>query len=503
VSTLTRKAGATLPPDEGSTVGDAPSTAAAPNVADGGLRRLAALLATLAVLEAAALLVLGARGDERFPLGLNLVSIGLFGTIVTFALVGALIVRRRPRTRVAWIMIGIGTSLGTGLAIAIYGTFGVTLAGVIDAPFALEAMVIGGLFFAPVFVLGTTTLMLVYPTDTLLGPRWRSVVAVAAAASIVWNIAALFRHGPVNHPSALPNPLALSSDLVPAFDAMTALANLLSLIAIVLAAASLVLRYRRGDAIVRAQLRWFGVVAALLVFAVVMTALTTPAVDSGAAQETALSVLFFGLTVTVIACLPIAIGIAITRYRLYDIDLIINRALVYGSLTAILAGVFTAGVGLAQRLFVLTTGASSDAAIVLATLVIATLYAPLRKRLEAVIDRRFKYETRRFGSYGDKVKSVLSVIDPVRSADNLARTTVAELDAVGAAVLDGSGAVVASAGTWPLAADAQPTSIALAETGRLRTITVGPGRRGRPHSPDDLAALEEVGRLTAEAVRRD
>jgi hypothetical protein len=241
---------------------------------------------------------------------------------------------------------------------------------------------------------------------------------------------------------------------------------------------------------VRAQIRWIGLIAAAVFILFVLAAVLDPN-----------SFFFFGAGITAIACLPIAIGIAISRYHLYDIDLIINRALVYGSLTAILAGVFTAGVGLGQRLFVTFTGASSDAAIVLATLVIATLYAPLRKRLEKLIDKRFKYETRRFGSYAEQVRSVLAVIDPVRAAGQLAKETVAELDATGAAVVDGSGAVLASAGTWPPGADEPTTRVVLAERGVIRAIVVGPRRGGRSHAATDLAALEEVGRLTASAAQ--
>jgi hypothetical protein len=282
--------------------------------------------------------------------------------------------------------------------------------------------------------------------------------------------------------------LGAPAELTPLFDLVAPISNVLVLAAIFLSVVSLFVRYRRGDSIVRAQIRWIGLVAVAVFISFVLSAVLTN------------NFFFFGTGITAIACLPIAIGVAISRYHLYDIDLIINRAIVYGSLTAILAGIFTAGVGLGQRLFVTFTGASSDAAIVLATLVIATLYAPLRKRLEKVIDKRFKYETRRFGSYGEQVRSVLAVIDPVRAAEHLAKETVSELDAIGAAVVDASGAVLGSAGTWPLPGDVPTTRVALADEGPIRAILIGPGRGGRAHTATDLAALEEVGRLTASAA---
>jgi hypothetical protein len=455
------------------------------------LRRLAVLLAAVAALEALGVFLLGSRGDSRFVLELDFVTIGFFGTIISFAVVGALIVLRRPHTRIAWAMIAMGTLFGGGLLAGAYGSLYVTPSGGSDGPFAFELLLLSGQLFVPTLAVGTTTVLLLYPTDTLLGRRWRVVALFAVLGSVLWNVGVLFRPGVIDTEPLVDvrNPFGASAELLPLFDLLPVLSNIFILGALLLGAASLFIRYRRGDSVVRAQLRWFAAIAVVVFVAFVLANLPQP---TGA--------LFFGIGVTAIACLPIAIGVAITRYRLYDIDLIINRAIVYGSLTAILAGVFTAGVGLAQRLFVATTGQSSDAAIVLATLVIATLYAPLRKRIEKVIDKRFKYETRRFGPYGEQVRAVLAVIDPVRGAEKLAQETVSELDATGAAVIDGSGAVLASAGTWPLPVDMPSTRVALADAGPIRAIVVGPGRGGRAHAASDLAALEEVGRLTAAAA---
>lgn len=455
-------------------------------------RRLAVALAVVAALEALAILSLGVRGDPRFLLELNFIAIGFFGTIVLFAVVGAFIVMRRPYTRVAWVMIGIGTLFGATLLAGAYSALYLSPSGGNDGPFAFELFFVSGLLFVPALGVGTTMLLLLYPTDTLLGPRWRLVAAAAVLSSVLWDVGVLFRPGIIDNESLdnVRNPFGAPAELTPVFDLVQPISSIVSFAAIVLGVGSLVVRYRRGDSIVRAQLRWFALIG---VVAVIALGLATVFQPNGW--------VFFGIGVTAIACLPIAIGVAITRYHLYDIDLIINRALVYGSLTAILAGIFTAGVGLGQRLFVAFTGASSDAAIVFATLVIATLYAPLRKRLEKVIDKRFKYETRRFGSYGEQVRSVLAVIDPVLAAENLARETVSELDASGAAVVDASGAVLASAGTWPLPGDVPTTRVVLADGGPIRAIIVAPGRGGRAHTPADLATLEEVGRLTASAAQ--
>jgi hypothetical protein len=384
------------------------------------------------VLEAAGIFALGLRGDPRFPIGFDLITFGMFATITAFTLVGAAIILRRPRTRVAWVMIGMGIALGTGALLGAYGVVFTATNGVSEAPFAFEAVVLSSIFFVPALGFGTATLLCLYPTDSLLGPRWRIVVLVALVGTIAWNVGALFRPGNIEHETLghLPNPLAAPVELGPVLDALAGLGSLFTIVTIAVAAASLFVRYRRGDTVVRAQIRWFALIAVVVVVALLLATLFQP---NGQA--------FFDIGIVAMAFLPVAIWIAISRYRLYDIDLLINRALVYGSLTAILAGVFAAGVGLAQRLFVAVTGQSSDAAVVLVTLVVATLYAPMRKRLEAIIDKRFKYETLRFGAYTDRVKTVLSVIDPARSAEKLASEAVAELGATGAAYRQHPGVV--------------------------------------------------------------
>jgi hypothetical protein len=215
--------------------------------------------------------------------------------------------------------------------------------------------------------------------------------------------------------------------------------------AILLGAISLIVRCRRSDVVEAAQIRWIALVAG-----VAAVSLAVAAFQFDDPQLAWVSDAAFGIGLVVLAFMPIAVGIAITRYHLYDIDRLINRALVYGSLTAILAGVFTAAIGLAQRLVVATTGESSDAAIVLTTLIVATLCAPLRKRLEAIVDRRFKYDERRFGAYRNEFNQVLSVLEPLRAAERLAAEAVTELRTIGAGVVDVDDSATATSGAWPV-----------------------------------------------------
>jgi hypothetical protein len=273
-------------------------------------------------------------------------------------------------------------------------------------------------------------------------------------------------------------------------DVALVLSNAMTLAAVGLSALSLVLRYRRADPVEAAQIRWIALVAGLAFVAFAVSALPLGEISDVA----------FGIGLVLLALMPIAIGIAITRYHLYDIDRLINRTLVYGSLTAILAGVFTAGIAFARWLFVTVTGETSDVAIVLTTLVVATLYAPLRKRLEAIVDRRFKYDEHRFGAYRTELKQLLSMVDPAQAAERLANEAVEELAATGAAVVDDKDQAIATAGEWPASSVARlPIP---GGRGGLKAILVGPRRDGEPHDPRSIAELQEVAALATRAVPR-
>jgi len=453
------------------------------------LRRLATILAIAAIGEALAIVLIGAKGDPRFELSPNLITIGFLATVVLFPSMGALILQRRPSTRVAWLMIALGLAIGFGLLTYAYGVVGMPPA--MPLPFAMIALILSQLFFVPAIGAATTGILLLFPTDRVLSERWQPVIWIAIFASVAYDVGTLFKPGQFDS-IELPgvyNPLGVRGELGTALGFVADLGNLIGLGALILALLSLVLRYRRADAVVAAQIRWLALVA---VFATVTLGISIFPIGG-------LSDLVFGLGLTFTACMPIAIGIAITRYRLYDIDRLINRALVYGSLTAILAGVFTAAVGLAQRLFIAYTGSTSDGAIVATTLVVATLYAPLRKRLEAIVDRWFKYESREFGAYRAEVQRFLELSEPDQAARRLAAEAAAELDPIGLAVVDREGRTLATAGMWP-----QPV-VARLPVGRgerlIGTLLVGPRRDGRPHDAREVEDLADLAILVGSAAR--
>jgi hypothetical protein len=237
----------------------------------------------------------------------------------------------------------------------------------------------------------------------------------------------------------VPNPIGLIPDF-PALPQVMVAGFMVVIGAFAVAIASMLARYRGAPETTRLQLRWL-----LAAISFVLLGITTGLI---------LGTLFgdqLGGNVWIPAIIayptvPIAVGVAVLRYRLYEIDRIVNRALVYGAVTAILAGVFAGVTVLTQRIFVALTGQRSDAAIVLTTLAVATLYAPVRKRVESIVDRYFKYDQRLFGAYRDELRRTLDVLALDRAAHRLAREAIAETGAVGVAVVGTDGLVLASIG---------------------------------------------------------
>jgi hypothetical protein len=152
----------------------------------------------------------------------------------------------------------------------------------------------------------------------------------------------------------------------------------------IVASLSVLVRLRRARGVQRQQIKWYAYAAALLAGSAALPYVVSETLNIWWLQWVAFVPAVFG-----VASLPVAVGIAILKYRLYDIDILINRTLVYGSLTALLALVYFGGIVVLQRVFVVLTGEKSTLAVVASTLVIAALFNPLRRRVQAFVDRRF------------------------------------------------------------------------------------------------------------------
>jgi hypothetical protein len=271
------------------------------------------------------------------------------------------------------------------LAVGVFGT--ATLLGesytryaLITAPGSLPGGLYGtwlGWTYAPTLAILAIFLPLYFPTGRLLSPRWRPVVwfgigflAFAVAGNALWP----GPDPPLLGLAPVPNPMVYLPQSKPLFELFRNLAGLCSLAGVAGAIAALVVRFRRSRGIERQQLKWFTYAAALAPLPF-FTYEFAPSIS--------------GLLRTLILPLvPISIGIAILRYRLYEIDRIINRTLVHGLLTVVLGLGYAAG----SLVFVLVAGTGADPPswlVAAATLAPAAIFRPARRRIQAIVDRRF------------------------------------------------------------------------------------------------------------------
>jgi len=308
---------------------------------------------------------------------------------LTFPLVGLLILRRQPRNTIGWMLMSIGGVSGLGALAVNYAAYGLLVdPGSVPGP-GVAAALAEGSWVPWIGLMGI--LILVYPDGHLPSPRWRPVAWLFAVTIVIVTAAIILlpwtlEEAPV---AEMANPLGSQS----AEPVLTVLLNIffpLVPLCFVACAIALVLRFRRSRGTERLQLKWLaaaggvvGLVYLLTIVSVVLADLTA-LVDERAGWITALKT----MSILSFVLVPVAIGMAILRHRLYDIDVVINRVLVYGSLTATLGGVYLGLVLLLQQVLSSLTD-QSDLAVAGSTLAVAALFAPARARIQAVVDRRF------------------------------------------------------------------------------------------------------------------
>jgi hypothetical protein len=304
-----------------------------------------------------------------------------FGFVVTpalggFAVVGALVASRQPRNAIGWTLMAVAIVFTLSNGVEAYVTTS-------DDPAPVAMWLddwVGDVWIALVGV----WIPLLFPDGRLPSRRWRSVAWFGTAAFTIGVLAKALgdRTLDTSAPGIVPNPYALPGAAGDLIASVVAPAQIAYAPAVVGAMAGLVVRLRRSHGVERQQLKWFAYVAALMLCALLLAALSL--VDPELLDDnigTAGWVAFLGL---VVFGLPAAIGAAILRHRLYDVDVVINRTLVYGALTATLAVTY---LGLVLLLG-LTIG-QSDVAIAVSTLAVAALFRPARARVQATVDRRF------------------------------------------------------------------------------------------------------------------
>jgi len=341
--------------------------------------RLAWLVcATLAAFSL--LMPTGGRGESP------LVFLQFLTFAMAFVTVGALVASRRPENLVGWLVLAIGFDVVLGSFVARYADYAL-LVRPDSLPGGEPAAWVAEWLLAPVFDLLALVLVL-FPDGRLPSRRWRPFVWLIVINAVVAVFARAFSPGPLEEFPGTQNPLGIEglAGLLPAFEGAW---EVVGLALVFVAAVSLLVRVRRARGEERQQVKWLLYAATLLSVAGLLT-LSIESIGTGWAGLVLITVGFLAV--------PVAIGVAILRHRLYDIDILINRTLVYSALTVALILAYVGSIVLFQGIFRALTGQGSQLAIVASTLAIAALFTPLRHRIQSFIDRRFyrrKYDAAR------------------------------------------------------------------------------------------------------------
>jgi hypothetical protein len=449
------------------------------------LRRGWILWLAAMVPAAAGLLLLAASVDAPVP-----ESYGFRGFTALLALaygsVGAFVLARRPGNRVGGILLAAGIVSALVGLFTEYANVGL-IADPGSLPGAIWAAWVASWLWVPIVVLSGPLLLSLYPDGQFVTRRWRWVALFAVALGALAMLGLALTPGPVNNFVFVDNPAGiLPASVVQPLASVVAVGLTLALI---VSAGSLIVRFRGSDRDSRQQLKWFALAAIVL-------AVVGPL---GFVGGKAGSVIF----VMALCGIPVATGLAVLRYGLYEIDTVINRALVYGLLTAILAGLYTASVGLMQRVSKAVTGADSDAAIVLTTLIVVTAFTPVKNRLQHVVDQRFK-ETRdpaaRLEAFVGVVRDALSPLDARKTLRRFLAVVVEACDLPGGRVdLDAAGESewTASVGDEPVEGQAMVVTAPAAKSA-VRLVLSPPERTGAISARDRAAIEAALGAVAGE-----
>jgi hypothetical protein len=330
----------------------------------------------------------------------SIVDVYIWIALLAYPTVGAIVASRRPKNLVGWILCGMGLLFGVGAFADAYAYY--TLgAGSDSLPGGMYmAWFSAELLWLPGLLLGSALLVLLFPNGRLLSRSWRAVVWLAVGGSAI--TALLFATSPGRiSPYRISNPFGIEGNLRSILELLGRLGAAILLVCCVLAVISVFVRLQSAEGEERQQIKWFAYAAAVLLstfFLGLPLAGVIAAIGWGWAEP-------IPFVIGVLA-IPAAVGVAMLRYRLYDIDVVINRTLVYGALTALLAAGYVATImafqGISSLVFQAPfrafLGQESALATVAATLAMAALFNPLRRRLQSFIDRRFyrrKYDARK------------------------------------------------------------------------------------------------------------
>jgi hypothetical protein len=326
--------------------------------------------------------------------------VGIIGATLTFVaflafpIVGAMVASRRPRNPIGWICLADGLLWMLLGVTESYSDYGVARPGSVPFPVAIGTIGIQWLWVPTIGLLGIF-LVLLFPDGSLPSRRWRPLALFSGTVIVLLSITGGLTPGPLENQGGVRNPFGVEA--LPWLEDATYIILPLLPLCILASAVSMVLRFRRSRGEVRQQIKWIAFVATfsglfylvvLIIAMIVRLVIVSKGAESLPPTPLWLEVLS-SVAVLGFAGVPIAIGFAVLKYRLYDIDVLINRTLVYASLTATLVALYFGGVVGLQAVFRSITGQGSTLAVVASTLAIAALFNPLRRRIQVFVDRRF------------------------------------------------------------------------------------------------------------------
>jgi hypothetical protein len=297
-------------------------------------------------------------------------------TLLTFSVVGAVIASRQPRNAIGWIFCSVGLVVGLSSFTGGYAEYRLAGDSALGNLAETAAWLSTWTWILWVYV-PATFLLLLFPDGRLPSPRWRPVAWCVGIGIIGFVVGLALEPGRLEYYPQITNPYGVDSPIL----RVGAVAAILGGVSMAASAVSLIARMRRAGRKERQQIKWLAYGGA-----VVIGTILVGGVISIWNTDVGFAIIGFSLL-----GLPVFTGIAIVRHRLYDIDVVVNRTLVYGSLTVTLALVYFGSVATIQALFRTLTGQERlpQLAVVVSTLAIAALFDPLRRRIQTFIDRRF------------------------------------------------------------------------------------------------------------------
>jgi len=383
-------------------------------------RRVVALvLAALGLgIDLAAVVVLGLEAARAALPPVDGNTAGGYVLAATFPVVGWIIATRRSDNVIGWIFLVIGLSQATSTFANVYATFGIAT-GSTAPPLAAEMAWLGSWSWAPGFILLLTLSVLLFPDGDPPSPRWRPVIWATGVALVLVVVPTALAAWPIRSAALATAPFGPGDAASSVASALQGVGLLVAAIAAAASVAGLVVRFRRSHGVERRQLQWFTWAGA----AEITVLAVTPFLNFGSASGLVNVV----AAIVIAPLLPVAAAVGILRYHLYDIDRIVSRTISYALVTATLAALFVVVVLLTQDLLAPLTH-SNGVAVAASTLLVASLFQPLRRRVQRATDRRFnrtRYDAEReIEAFTVRVRDFVDVEPVVNALEHTLHRTI-------------------------------------------------------------------------------